>query len=166
MARVFRIANGMYAIWEGEYDDLPFTDPLDHLDRVIDHSLLDKVRIVDIKDFTLNIPAIAQGSTTEKSASYTLGAHGRAGQPWIIAELTISGHRIAITGSVPVQIQASTYHGDPYGRWIGIGVDATNIIVHEYAVQAGRGGSGLAAYFNGRAAQSFPIRVYISDIML
>lgn len=167
MARVFQIASGKYAIWDGEQDNLPFTDPLNNLGRVIDHSDLQKVRIIDVRSFTLNVPAIptsgsGQGSgggrRGSKAQSYTLGAHGRPGQPFILGQINVNGVNVAFTGSVPVQQNAN----DSYARFLSLGCDTSNIYVHEYSVQNGNAGTQV---WSARPAQTFNVTCYITDIL-
>ena len=168
MAKRFRAAGGKIAIWDGHTDTLPFDDPLAYLSRVKFHSDLDYLNIIDEKVFTLNLPAIpasgsGQGSGGRnglRAASYTLGAHGRPGQPFFIARIVVSGVPVAFTGSVPVQQDAS---GDFYARWLAIGCDATSIIAHEYSVQLGNAGT---QFWSSRPAASFQIRCYITDLLL
>lgn len=167
MAKRFRAASGKIAIWEGHTDTSPFDSPLTNLSRVKFHSDLDYLNIIDEKVFTISLPAISssgsgQGSGARnglRTASYTLGAHGRPGQPFFIARIVVGGVPVAFTGSIPVAQNAS----DPYARWLAIGCDATNIIAYEYSVQSGNAGT---QFWDSRPAASFEVRCYISDILL
>ncbi len=158
MARRFRAAGGKVAVWEGETDTLPFTNPLTYLNRVKFHSDLSYVKIVATKTFTKTIPAIT-GYTPERAQSYTLGAHGRTGQPFIIGRIVVNGVPVAFTGSVLVHQVA----GDSFGRWLALGADATNIYLHEYAVQSCY---EPTARCDSRPSQTFTITCYITDILL
>lgn len=158
MARRFRAADGKVAVWEGHTDLLPFNAPLTYLDRVKFHSDIPYVKIVDVKTFTVNIPAIT-GYTPDRAQSYTLGAHGRTGQPFVIGKITVNGVPVAFTGSVPVHQNTN----EAFARFLALGVDATNVYVHEYSVQVCDEPTGTC---QSRPAQSFQITVYITDILL
>lgn len=169
MALVFRAASGKVAIWDGETDDNPFTAPLSNLGRVKFHSDLDYPRIIDVKTYSLNLPAIPNSGSGQGSdngiriGTYTLGSHGITGQPYVIGQITVGSVSVAFTGSVNVHSASSTSYRDGYGRFLALGVDATNVYVHEYSVQ-----EGDADYQNWlpRPAQSFSVAVYITDILL
>lgn len=161
MARRFRVSDGLVAVWEGEYDAAPFFDPYGNLTRVKFHSAIPYVKIIDVRDFTLNIPATTT-TMADRSVSYTLGAHGKAGQPFVIGRIVVGGVPVTFTGSVPVH-QGGGVINDPYARWLALGADATNIYIHEYTVHSGPTTTGV---YNVRPAQSFSIRCYITDILL
>jgi hypothetical protein len=163
--------DGKVAIYEAS-DDLPFTDPLNHLGRVKFHSDLDYIKIVNVIDYTLNLPAIPTAGSGQGSGGrqglrtnlYTLGPHGRAGIPFVIGEFTLGGVKVASCGSVPVGFESTLFAGaaDYYNRWIALGSDATNITVYEYSVQQGFNGGT----WHPRIARSVPVRVYITDVVL
>lgn len=161
MARRFRVAGGKVAVWDGHTDLLPFNAPLTYLNRVKFHSDIPYVRIVDVRTFTVNIPATTT-TMADRSVSYTLGAHGKAGQPFVIGRIVVGGVPVTFTGSVPVH-QGGGVINDPYARWLALGADATNIYIHEYTVHSGPTTTGV---YNVRPAQSFSIRCYITDILL
>lgn len=162
MARRFRVAGGKVAVWDGHTDTLPFDSPLTYLNRVKFHSDIPYVKIIDVRDFTVNIPAIS--NTPDRSVSYTLGPHGRPGQPFIVGQIVVGGVPVAFTGSVPVHQGGGSFSTvDPLARWLALGADATNVYVHEYAVQFFAANTGNGA---PRPAQSFAIRCYITDILL
>lgn len=165
MARRFRSAGGKVGIWEGHTDTDPFDAPLSHLanGRLKFHSDIPYVKIVAVKDFTLNVPAIT-GATPARSVSYTLGTHGQPGQPFIAGRIIVNSVPVAFTGSVPVHQGGGAFSsGDEFARWLALGADATNVYVHEYAVQHGNANTGV---YNGRPVQTFAIRCYITDLLL
>lgn len=159
MARVFRVASGKVAIWDDHTNDAPFTDPLANIARVKYHSDLEYIKIVDVKPFTLNLPAIA--NTLDSVVTYTLGPHGRPGVPFIVPIITVDGIPVAFTGSVCVH---STGNFD-YGRWLAFGADATNCFVHQYSVQAGNS-NGSSSTWTQRPAQTLTINAFITDVLL
>jgi hypothetical protein len=161
MARRFRVASGKVAVWEGHTDTLPFDNPLGNLSRVKFHSSIPYVKIVDVKTFTKTIPAIPTG-TPDRAQSYTLGPHGRPGQPFVIGKIVVNGVPVAFTGSVPVH-QVTSPFKEQFARFLSLGVDASNVYVHEYAVQNGQESTGV---YDTRPAQTFTITVYITDILL
>lgn len=164
MARRFRVAGGKVAVWDGHTDTLPFDSPLTYLNRVKFHSDIPYVKIIDVRTFSVTIPAIGAG-TPQRAQSYNIGAHGRPGQPFVIGRIIVNGVPVAFTGSVPVHQIASNIYGtkEPYARWLALGVDATRVYVHEYAVQQGLETTGQ---YDTRPAQTFSIVVYITDILL
>ncbi len=164
MATRFRCASGKVAVWDGHTDTLPFDSPLTYLNRVKFHSSIPYVKIVDTKTFSVTIPAIGAG-VPQRAQSYALGAHGRTGQPFVIGRIVVNGVPVAFTGSVPVhQILSGTFGTkEPFARWLALGVDSTNVYVHEYAVQQGQSSTGV---YDTRPAQTFSITVYITDILL
>lgn len=161
---------GRGAIWTGE-DREPFIDPYGYLDRVKWHSALNYLRIIDAKQFTVNLPAIpargsGQGSGGRRGLRtnlYTLGPHDRPGQPFIIGVTDVAGVPCVFTGSLPVSLPTRWINADPYARFLSLGCDATNITVYEYAVQAGNAGSQI---WTARDASSHVVTVYISDLLL
>jgi len=164
MAKRFRIAGGVAAVWEGAQDLLPFTNPLGNLSRVKFHSSLAYIRILNSFTYTLSIPAT--GGVAEKVGSYILGPHGSAGQPFVVGKISVNGVPVAFSGSVPVHQFPPSSNGaptDPYARFLSLGADATNIVVHEYSVQPGGFPAGI---FSSRPAQSFLITVDVTDMLL
>lgn len=164
MARRFRVAGGKVAVWDGHTDTLPFDSPLTYLNRVKFHSDIPYVKIIDVRTFSVTIPAIGAG-TPQRAQSYNIGAHGRPGQPFVIGRIVVGGVPVAFTGSVPVHQTLSGTFGtkEQFARFLALGVDATNVYVHEYAVQEGQQSTGV---YNTRPAQTFSITVYITDILL
>ena len=156
MATELRAAAGKLAIWKDASDALPFTDPLNHIDRLKFHSSLDYVKIIDVKTFTFTAPEVR--GVLERVASYTLGAHGRPGIPFFIAKIVVNGVPVAFSGSVP------THASNGLVRWLAIGADATNIIVHEYSIQSGT--AGAPDGMDVRPAQTFTVVCYVTDILL
>jgi hypothetical protein len=171
MAFRFRAAGGKVAIWDGHADTAPFDNPLANLSRVKFHSDLDYVRVVDVKNYTVNLPAIpgsgsGQGSGGRRgmrTASYLLGPHGQTGTPWIIGRILVNGVWVAFTGTVPVAQDPGLEDPDYYARWLSLGVDGTNIYAYEYSVQDGDAG---VQQWQPRAARSFSVTVYITDVKL
>lgn len=142
-------------------DDAPLTNPLGNLSRVKFHSDFDYVRVLSVWEGTLNLPAIAVGSTALRTASYTLFAHGRPGQPWVLGDLVTQGQRVAFLGSVPVQQPARFGPVDPYARFVSLGADGTNVIAYEYCPLPGARND-----WAGLSAISIPIRVFVTDELL
>lgn len=169
----FKIKDGKVAIYENS-DDLPFLNPLAHLARVKFHSELDYLQVIDVKTYSLTLPAIGTGGSGQGSGGrsgvrtnlYTLGAHGIAGTPLILGNVTVGGITVAFTGSVPVAkgyAPPNSANNDPYARFLSLGADATNITAHEYSVQGGNAGSGV---WQPRAAVTVPIEVFITNLLL
>jgi len=138
MSSRIRIAGGKAAIWTGAGDTLPFDNPNGNLARVKFHSDLQYIKIIDTRTFNVTLPSFV--SPYERVADYTLYAHGRPGQPYVLGQVNVNGVPAGFTGSVPVAFGVLTggpaVAGKPgiFGRWLTLGADATNVIVHEYSV--------------------------------
>ena len=160
---------GRGAIWTGEGRE-PFIDPYGYIDRVKWHSALNYLRIIDAKQFTVNLPAIPASGSGQGSGGrrglrtnlYTLGPHGRPGQPFIIGVTDVAGVPCVFTGSLPVSRLTSGRH-DFYARFLSLGCDSTDITVYEYSVQGGDAG---VQDWTPRDASSHVVTVYISDLLL
>lgn len=162
---------GRGAIWTGD-DDAPFNNPREHLDRVLWDTTLDYLRVVDLKKYTLTVPAIpgtgsGQGSGGRnglRAVSYDLGPHGQPGTPFTVAAILVDGHWLAFSGSIPVHVSRfSTLNRPGFARWLAFGFDATNFYVHEYSVQAGNAGTQV---WEARPEQTFEIVAYITNTLL
>lgn len=153
---------GRGAIWKGE-DRAPFTDPRDNLDRVLWHSALDYIRIVETRRVTLNLPE--REDIYQETGSYTLFDHGRTGIPFILGVVDVNGEPVGFTGSVPVTMGLNASQTGPsiYGRWLALGADETSVIVHEYVVGSHAGGSAAQNFY---PAMSIPIDVHITSKIL
>jgi hypothetical protein len=153
---------GRGAIWTGD-DRAPFTDPRAHLDRVLWHSALDYIRIVETRTFTLNLPE--REDIYQATGSYPLFDHGRSGIPFILGSVDVNGEPVAFTGSVPVTmgLNAPRTGPDIYGRWLALGADATSVIVHEYVVGSHAGGPAAQNFY---PALSIPITVHVTSKIL
>jgi hypothetical protein len=171
-----RGSDGKVAIWTGDDDD-PFDSPLDHLDRLKFHSSLDYPKVIDEWSGTVNFPARTEHRSSPFSGyfadngvvtqSYTLFAHGRGGQPWILGSAEVGGANVAFVGSVPVQ-QAiddfSPFGPEPWVRWVSIGADDTNVYAFEYTVVT----RNASTEFSGirMPAISIPIKIWVTDELL
>lgn len=119
---------GKVAIWTGGGDDGPLTNPLAHLDRLLFHSDLSYPTITDKVTGSITLPA----TTVKHSISRVLFAHGKAGTPWVMGRVTTSGgQKISLGGSVPIYIRAAASWG--LARWISLGANDTNVVLHDYA---------------------------------
>lgn len=170
MASVFRCASGKVAIWDGSYNDDPFVNPVANLSRVKYHSSLDYVRVVRVINRTITIPRIpatgsGQSDPGSRVQSYTLGTHGQPGTPFIVGIIRVDGDPMAFTGSVLVHHSAGTNStiNDSFGRFLALGADATNMYLHEYAVQVGSKQTGV---WETRPAQTFNLTLNITDVLL
>lgn len=155
-------AAGRAAVWTGD-DDLPFTDPLNHLDRVKFHTDLDYIRVIEERSLTLSLPL--RSNFQSAVASYPLFSHGRAGFPFILGKVNVNGIPVAFTGTVPVQMGVSvggSVAPRHFGRWLSLGADATDVIVHEYAVAEWATSSVYTQY----DAIDLDITVYVTDEIL
>lgn len=128
-----RGSDGAVAIYEGDLDDLPLNDPQSYMSRVLFHSNLLYPAIIREESGTLTLPA--RGANAEGGGAYNLFAHGQAGTPLVIGYATLSGTRVGLCGSVPVQMTSVGW-----ARWISLGADATYVRIAEYFASQNTGG--------------------------
>lgn len=161
MARKLLLQSGKFAIWDGETDDLPFTDPIGNISRVKFHSDLPYIKTLYRRVETLNLPSRSNFQMT--TASYTLFAHGQSGYPLVLGSVPVNGVEVGFSGSVPVQMGYVVGSVTPgfYGRWLALGADDTNVYIHEYTVA--RWSSASHEIYD---ALSLPITVYVTDRIL
>lgn len=140
---------GRVAIYE-DSDDAPWDFPLAHPSRVRFHSgLAYPARIATISG-TLSLPGRQQSAFPMGFGfvGHVLGAHNRPGIPMIEGKWLAAGDGavdLPAIGSVPVQWQSgiggipqtsgttvqTTGSTSGCWRWLTIGANATNILVHE-----------------------------------
>lgn len=161
MAYRYKIEGGKAAIYDKSAGDAPLTNPLGNLSRIKFHSDLDYIKVISVHNVTLSLPA--RSNFRSATASYNLFAHGRTGQPFVLGKASVNGVPVGFTGSVPVH-QGIASNGQPshFGRWLALGADATNVIVHEYCVAAWSNSS----FYDTYPAMTIPIAVYITDELL
>lgn len=142
-------------------DRTPFTDPTQDaatFARVKFHSGLDYPKIIKETSYTLNLPAITGGSQVTRD--YIVEPHGRLGQPWVLGYAIIGGQRTGFAGSLCVGLCSNGSKQSGLGRWISLGADANNIIIHEYAVR-------VTDPLNYRfSAVSIPVTILTTDRLL
>jgi hypothetical protein len=147
------------AIWNGESNDNPFNDPLNHLSDLYFHSALRYPKVISQRTVSVSFPTI--GSNNNREHTYTLFAHGRSGVPWIRGRATLDGALLNIAGHVPIQAsQTQFWFGRPrnvFPRFIALGCDATNVVLHEFA---------LCAKGSSLPAMSLSVTVFVMDEIL
>ncbi|WBT40167.1 hypothetical protein [Hyphomicrobium sp. DMF-1] len=149
-------SNGVVSIFTGD-DDLPFSDPLSHLDRIKFHSSLAYPKVIRTETKNQVFDAYATSLMGTFTKTYDLFAHGRPGQPWVLASATIGGNKIAFTGSLPVQMGFSGSTQTQWARWVTIGADATHVRAFEYVVKTNS---------TSMPAITIPITVWVTDELL
>jgi hypothetical protein len=127
-------------------DDLPFSTPLSYLSRVRFHSGLRTPRIISANTYSVTLSAIATNSVTRNT--YTVAAHGQSGTPLIFGSIPALG--ISMCGTVPILATSAPT------RFITLGADATNIVLHEEVVSAAI----------GLSATTISLNVKICDFMI
>lgn len=178
-----RGADGRVAIWTGD-DDEPFSDPLDHLDRVKFHSELGYPKVISewSDDVTFTARTTWNGSswtTTQgtRVVTHNLFAHGRSGQPWVLGSINVDGVDVAFTGSVPVQlgVRSTDSSGAPIGptflcpwaRWVSLGADDTNVSLFEYCVVGWQASGASANHSQVYMPEiTLPVKVWVTDEIL
>lgn len=121
----------------GSTDDDPFTDPLDHKDRIIFHSdLVYPARIATIAG-SIVLPARSSADIPPGWATFAhqLDAHGQSGIPLVEGQvLGLSDHGgadLPLVGSIPVQRIAANATVTGNWRWLTLAADATYLWLHE-----------------------------------
>lgn len=166
MALRYKTSDGKIAIYDKSSGDLPLTTPLSHLSKIKFHSDLDYIKVIDVRTVTISLPA--RSNFRNAVASYTLFAHDQPGQPFVLGKLNVNGVPVGFTGSVPVHngytatMANAGYPSGYLGRWLALGADASNVIVHEYCVASWVNASINETY----PAMSIPVTVYVTDELL
>lgn len=141
---------GKAAIYTGS-DDLPFSSPLSYPDRVIFHTDLPTIGIVNT--VTVGATLAAQGITgtvnyVQGAFTHTLFAHGQAGIPYVEGVITSGlSQPVTLAGSVLV-------HGF---RRVHLGADSTYVYLHDLWVQTPT--VAIPSY-------SLVMTVYVTDYLL
>lgn len=149
-----RGSDGVVCIYTGS--DNVVADPTLDLSRVLFHSSLLYPSLTQTITTTITLPDRALNSQT--LTTHTIQAHGLGGIPFVLGYIDNLVPNVALAGSVPVEIYAS-YGG--FGRFVTLGADATNIVLHENSVipnaMGGATGSGTFA---------LDLVVYVTDLLL
>ena len=134
MARRFRVSDGRAVIWDNDWDNSPFNDPLGNADRVKFSTTFGYSRIIDKRNLNVTFPQ-ANGAG-ERSGTINLFAHGRPGMPRVRGNLTIAGQKISLGCHVPVQSYTGGGGGvaNPSNMRLAIlGATSTNVVICWYA---------------------------------
>lgn len=160
--KVFMFEDQTLAIFKDARDTLPFYDPYNYLPRLLYHSDLDYIRIVDERTFNINLPS--RQNFKDAAATYKLYQHGRGGFPFVLGSLPVGGKPCVFAGSVPVQLGAGTTNVGPRGfaRWLSLGADDTWVYVHEYVVNNWNNNTAYGGY----SAITVPVTVWMTSEML
>lgn len=138
-------------------DDDPLTAPRSHLSRVRFHTDFKYPKIIaDTTYSSVNLPSRTKGTRGE--ATHVLGAHGLGFTPFCLGAVQFEGFWS------PLFISTPTYHKPDaitvvISRFISLGADATNILLHEYWVNFNLG-SGTAY---DSPSQTINVRALITD---
>ncbi|WP_414461831.1 hypothetical protein [Hyphomicrobium sp. DY-1] len=164
MAKRWRVAGNICAIWKGETDTAPFTNPKANLSRVLFHSGFNYTKIIDQKPFNVYLPP--RDKFQSASQTIPLYAHGRGGFPVIGGIITVGGQPIDFAGSIPVQLNNAglnpTFWPQGFARWLSLGADATYVYVHEYCVNYWSNSSSYGSY----PAITVPVTVLMTNELL
>ena len=135
MARRFRTSDGKLAIWNGETDTLPFTNPGAHADRVLFHSQFNYTRIIDKRTVNVTFPTAANGG--ERLGTIQLFAHGINGYPRVRGNITLGGIQVSLGSHIPVQYRNLTdpklAYPEKMMRLAIIGATQTHVVISWYA---------------------------------
>ncbi len=155
MPRLFaRGSDGVVCIHTGS--DNVVNSPTTDLSRVLFHSSLLYPSLNTTISTTITLPNRSLNSLT--LATHTIQAHGLGGIPFVLGYITSTTPDVALLGSVPV-VTYDTYGG--FGRFVTLGADATNILLHEYSVIPGAMGGAT-----GSGTHAVTLTVYVTDLLL
>lgn len=140
-----RGSDGTVAIFNGADDVID--NPLADLSRVLFHSSLQYPAIVSEHDITVPLPARSTSSFTP----IPLFAHGKSGTPFVLGYIANLAN-VPLAGSVPIET-----FDFMYGRFVTLGADATNVILHDGYILPSAG-----TY----PARTLNLRIFITDLLL
>ena len=129
----------VYIVDDTAIDDLPFTTPLSHLDKVEFHSDLDYLAVSSIQTGTLSLPT--RTGTTPQTVRHNLITHGLGYQPMVLGCIVgFEGYNTPLLGTTPIFMTSDVpaNHGIRL-RSLQLGSDATYVYLHEYVMKADTG---------------------------
>jgi hypothetical protein len=153
MTRRLKANSDKVALWDGAAigvdDDGPFNEPLSHLDRLVFHSDLDYIEVLQRYEGTFTAPAKVRGSVGQIVTP--IFSHGLAEPP--LATMRIDGVQISGLHAVLGDALDGLFY-----RILAISTDATNVNIHEL-YSAGKSFTGP-----GLAAQTFDIVINVLGV--
>lgn len=151
---------GQSAIYDPATGDAPLTDPRGNLDLLKWGNELEHVGIVEIRDYTVTLPASGNRSPP-REVTYVLDTHDQPAAPFVYGYVTLpDGGRRPFAMHAVIDRSAGTLAGftDGYLRQVSLGIDGPNIVLHEWA----RASVGGSAY----TSKAIGVRVFITDLSL
>lgn len=142
-----RGSDGTVCIYTGASDVVDA--PLGDLSRVLFHSALLYPAVVSTLTATITLPAVA--ANDDAGRTHTVGAHGKAGTPFVLGYISNLSN-LPLAGSVPLDKDARGF-----GRWVTLGADATNVIIHEQTV---------CGFDNGFSSRAIVVVALVTDLLL
>lgn len=130
----------IYTVEDTLIDDDPFTDPLNHVDRIEFHSELDYLAVSSVQTGTLSLPSVSIGPLPY-STQHNLFAHGLGYQPLVLGYLEgFAGFNVPLMGTTILYGAADTFPNGSVGgddgwmRSVQLGADDTYVYLHEYVI--------------------------------
>lgn len=148
-------ALAIYDVTVGSEDDTPLSSPLSDPTRLHFHTGLVYPATIATYTGTINLGSVSAGGVAEVTT--TIAAHGQAGTPYVEGKLLIGSAYVPFAGSVPVVQQsggASPSQSPSFARFLALGANGTNIVIHEYSV---------ARVDLGYSATSFSYTIYLTN---
>lgn len=153
MPRLFaRGSDGVVCIHTGA-DDVVNTPTAD-LSRVLFHSALEYPALIRTEPVTKTLDG--RLTNTVLLTTHTLFAHGRPGTPFVAGYITNLGN-VALAGTVPIEV-----YSNGFGRFVTLGADATNVLLHEYTTIPNTLPGGAL----NTASISLSMVIYVTDLLL
>lgn len=153
MPRLFvRGSDGVVCIHTGA-DDVVSTPTAD-LSRVLFHSSLLYPSLLYSQAASVTLPQ--RLLNTQALTTHTLFAHGLAGTPFVLGYITTLSN-LPLAGTVPIEL----YNGG-FGRWVTLGADATNVVLHEHTTVP----NTLPGGATGADQVTISVTVYVTDLLL
>lgn len=132
-------------------DDDPFDDPTGNVGRLLFHSDLDAISVVDSVSDSITLPS--RSANANDADTHVLFAHGRSGIPYVEGRIWYDSDTSTVyplAGAVPIEVAATGLL-----RVITLGADATNVVLHEQ----------WATYFSsGFSAIDLSYEIYVTDL--
>lgn len=148
MTRLFaRGSDGVVCIHTGS--DNVVDTPTADLSRVLFHSSLQYPSVIATLTATISLPAVSTNQA--RNVVHTVGAHGRAGTPFVLGYLSNVGN-LPLAGHVPLDLSSGGF-----GRWVILGANATDVILDEYT---------LTSTTVSLSARDIDVVVLVTDLLL
>jgi hypothetical protein len=138
-------ALAIYDVTVGSENDTPLTSPLSDISRLHFSTALDYVATIGTYSGTINLGALAANSSADVTT--VIAAHGQGGIPYVEGKISISGNWVPLSGCVVVeQLAGSPSPHQSFARFLALGANDTNIVIHEHSISRSTAGYSSSSY--------------------